>query len=687
MNHFDRDLLSAATELGGELHLHQLASNLHGYLRSLPGFVVGGIGVHDEEHGSFRVYECAPWPGGTGQTSPPSSDHPDDDPTVRSLLISKAPQVAEIRVDGSATSLIARLGEAGARAALGAPMILNNRTLGAIIVGFDPPTDADQDVRSYLQRLGCVVTPVVWNCFTHERFRRGDRRRDLLDDLSNVINTSLDLDTVIASARRAIAGLEGHCLVSIDVLTGDDRSYRSYRRSGPDSRGPAIAEEPERIESASSVMGWLLAQRRTYESDDLDQRTKFPADAHLRSAGVRRYVATPMLVRGRIVGSLFFGRNTPHKALRIDIWLYENIAMQLALAIDNAAQLLQVKTLSDRLAQQNVYLREEIDSSHDFGELLGRSPAMQSVFSSIDRVAATDSTVLICGETGSGKELVARAIHARSPRSDQPMVKVNCAAIPDAMVESELFGHERGAFTSAVQRRIGRFELANEGTLFLDEVGELSLSAQAKLLRVLQDGEFQRVGGTKTLYTNARIIVATNRDLAKAVATGAFREDLYYRLDVFPIDVPPLRDRTEEIPLLVETFVAQISRQMGKHFDSIDRGSLEALCLRNWPGNVRELRHVIERAIILSDGPILRVSPTQGRQTAPPPSPGSADRPFVTLRDIEADHIRLALKHSGGVVEGPDGAAAALGLNASTLRFRIKRLGITRPHRASKNTD
>ncbi len=687
MDHFDQRLLSAATQLAGELHLHQLASNLHDFLESLPGFVLGGVGVHDEEHGSFRVYECAPWSPATRQTDLSSSDHRDDDPIVRSLLILKAPQVVEIHVDGSATSLIARLREAGARAALAAPMILNNRTLGAIIVGFDSPTDSDQDVCSYIQRLGCVVTPVVWNCFTHERFRRGDRRRDLLDDLSNVINTSLDLDTVIASARRAIAGLEGHCLVSIDVLSGDDRSYRSYRRSGPDSRGPAIADEPERIESASSVMGWLLAQRRTYESDDLDERTRFPADAHLRSAGVRRYVATPMLVRGRIVGSLFFGWNTPHKALRIDIWLYENIAMQLALAIDNAAQLLQVKTLSDRLAQQNVYLREEIDSSHAFGELLGKSPAMQSVFVSIDRVAATDSTVLICGETGSGKELVARAIHARSPRSDQPMVKVNCAAIPDAMVESELFGHERGAFTSAVQRRIGRFELANGGTLFLDEVGELSLSAQAKLLRVLQDGEFQRVGGTKTLFTNARIIAATNRDLAKAVETGAFRQDLFYRLEVFPIEVPPLRDRTEEIPLLVETFIAQLSRQMGKHFESIDRGSLDALCLRDWPGNVRELRHVIERAIILSDGPILRVSPTSGRQPTQPPSPGSADRPFVTLRDIEADHIRLALKHSGGVVEGPGGAAAALGINASTLRFRIKRLGITRPRQASNKTD
>jgi formate hydrogenlyase transcriptional activator len=681
MSHFDQRLLSAATQLGGELQLHQLARKLHEYVASLPGFVMGGIGVHDEEHALFRVYECAPWTAGGGQAGEASNDHPSDDPTVRSLLDGNAADAAEIRLDGSATSLVARLGEAGARSALAAPMILNDRALGALLVGFDGTPDVDQEVQSYLRRLGCVVTPMVWNCFTHERFRRGDRRRDMLGDLSNVINTTLDLDTVIASSRRAIAGLEGHCLISIDVLSEDGRSYRSYRRSGPDWRGAAISDEPERIESASSVMSWLLARRRTYESDDLDRRTTFPADERLRAVGVRRYVASPMLVRGRIVGALFFGWREPHQALRIDIWLYENIAMQLALAIDNAVQLLQVKTLSDRLAQQNVYLREEIDSSHDFGDLLGRSPPMQGVFADIDRVAATESTVLICGETGSGKELVARAIHARSPRSDQPMVKVNCAAIPDAMVESELFGHERGAFTSAVQRRIGRFELASDGTLFLDEVGELSLSAQSKLLRVLQDGEFQRVGGTKTLSTNARIIAATNRDLAKAVENGAFRQDLFYRLNVFPIEVPPLRERMEDIPLLVETFIIQLGRRMGKHFDSIDRASLDALGRRDWPGNVRELRHVIERAIILSDGPILRVSQAPGRETAPIAVVGSADRPFVTLRDAEADHIRLALEQSGGVVEGPRGAAKALGINPSTLRFRMRRLGIGRPRK------
>jgi transcriptional regulator with GAF, ATPase, and Fis domain len=335
--------------------------------------------------------------------------------------------------------------------------------------------------------------------------------------------------------------------------------------------------------------------------------------------------------------------------------------------------------LSDRLREQNVYLQEEIDAQHAFPDMIGRSDSIARVRKDIARVAGIESTVLIFGETGVGKELVARAIHAGGPHADQPMVKINCAAIPEGMVESELFGHERGAFTTAVAKRIGRFELARDATLFLDEIGELPLSIQAKLLRVLQDGEFERVGGSQTLVSNARIVAATNRDLEAAVAAKTFRSDLYYRLKVFPITVPPLRDRPEDISLLVNAFVAIFNRQMGKRVSTIDTAWLDDLRRRDWPGNIRELKHVIERAMISGDGPILRGEMVGATTSAPSTNAAPISvRPNVTLNELEAQHIRRVLDHTRGKIEGAHGAAVLLGLRPSTLRSRMKRLSIHR---------
>jgi formate hydrogenlyase transcriptional activator len=286
--------------------------------------------------------------------------------------------------------------------------------------------------------------------------------------------------------------------------------------------------------------------------------------------------------------------------------------------------------------------------------------------------------VLVCGSPGFGYEIVALALEVPSPRREQPMVKLNCAAIPEGMVESELFGHERGAFTSAVERRIGRFELAHNGTLFLDEIGELSLALQVKLLRVLQSGEFERVGGVKTLASNARIVAATNRDLARALASGSFRADLYYRLNVFPIEVPPLAERRDDVLLLARAFVEHFARRMGKRYEAIEAASLAELRAHDWPGNVRELNHFIERAVILCDGPVFRLDDERAL-AGPVAGPAAAQRAVPTLEEVETAHIRAALERAGWVVEGPRGAAAELDLKASTLRFRMKRLGIRRP--------
>ena len=325
-------------------------------------------------------------------------------------------------------------------------------------------------------------------------------------------------------------------------------------------------------------------------------------------------------------------------------------------------------------------LEDEIRTGHDFRGIVGRSPSLALLLDQLALVAATESTVLVLGETGTGKELVARAIHDRSPRRERPLVKVNCAALPRELVESELFGHERGAFTGATQQRRGRFELADGGTLFLDEVGELPLEAQAKLLRVLQEQEFERVGGTRTLRSDVRLIAATNRDLGQRAAAGEFRPDLFYRLNVFPVTVPALRERREDIPALVAHFLARSARKLGRSFDRVAPAFLERAMAYDWPGNVRELENVVERAAILSRGSMLDAADQLGASAVPARRESPAAALTGSLEDVERVHIQRVLEQTHWVIEGGQGAAVALGLNPSTLRGRMRKLGIRKPH-------
>ena len=330
-----------------------------------------------------------------------------------------------------------------------------------------------------------------------------------------------------------------------------------------------------------------------------------------------------------------------------------------------------------RLQQQNQYLQEEIRSVHNFDEIIGRSPVHLAVLDKVGRVASTDSTVLICGETGTGKELIARAIHSNSRRRDKPLIKLNCAALPAGLVESELFGHEKGAFTGAIARRIGRFELADGGTIFLDEIGELPLETQAKLLRVLQEHEFDRVGGTSPRKVDVRVIAATNRDLLKAVSEKSFREDLYYRLSVFPILLPPLRERSEDVPLLVQFLLDRFATRIGKRIDGVGRETMQRLTAYSWPGNVRELENILERAVILATGHTLEIGP----DVLSEPVSATAAGPGLALEDVERNHILNVLERTGWVIDGRKGAATVLDLHPNTLRSRLKKLGIERaPH-------
>ena len=397
--------------------------------------------------------------------------------------------------------------------------------------------------------------------------------------------------------------------------------------------------------------------------------------------GFKAGCLVPLVSRNRVLGVLALARLEENAFSKDDVELATQVANQVTIAVENALAYGQIAVLKDKLAEEKLYLEQEIRSELNFDEIGGRSAALRHVLQEVETVAPTDSTVLIYGETGTGKELIARAIHDLSSRGKGSFVKLNCAAIPTGLLESELFGHEKGAFTGAVMQRIGRFELADRGTVFLDEVGEIPLELQPKLLRVLQEREFERLGSSRTLRSDARLIAATNRDLAAMVEDQKFRVDLFYRLNVFPVKVPSLRERQDDIPMLVRHFVQQFARRMNKSIDTIPSDTMNVLVRYHWPGNIRELQNLVERAVILSAGPVLRV-PLSDLQAQPAQAAG---RKQETLEDAERRTILDALDAAGWVISGPRGAAAMLGLKRSTLQARMEKLGIRRARAAEQS--
>jgi formate hydrogenlyase transcriptional activator len=384
----------------------------------------------------------------------------------------------------------------------------------------------------------------------------------------------------------------------------------------------------------------------------------------------------PLVRGGRALGVLSVARLRKDSFTNQDVDFLIQIAGQIAIAIDNALSYRKISELSDKLAQEKLYLEDEIRSELNFEEIVGNSAVLRRSLRQVEAVAPTDSTVLIHGETGSGKELIARAVHKLSQRHSHAFVKLNCAAIPTGLLESELFGHEKGAFTGAIAQRIGRFELASQGTIFLDEIGEIPLDLQPKLLRVLQEREFERLGSSRTLRSDARLIAATNRDLTAMVDAQKFRSDLFYRLNVFPIYVPPLRERTEDIPFLVRHFVQHLGRLMKKQIDTISSETMNAIVRYPWPGNIRELQNVIERAVILSSGKELKVPIADLKARLVENGSGNG---IMTLEEMERRHIIHVLNQTNWVFSGPNGAAARLGMKRPTLQFRMRKLGISRP--------
>lgn len=425
-----------------------------------------------------------------------------------------------------------------------------------------------------------------------------------------------------------------------------------------------------------SHVGWVIDNKKPLVAYDLSKEQRFSQDKIFLEEGLRFYIVTPLIIEEKAIGTFNVASKIPSRFQESDAEFLSSVAKQITLAIDNVRSHEEIEKLKNQLEKENLSLKEEIKAEYNFEEIIGESKTLKKVLRQIEMVAKTDSTVLIRGETGTGKELIARAIHNLSTRKNHPLIKVNCPAIPSGLIESELFGHEKGAFTGAISRKIGKFELADGGTIFLDEIGDLPHEAQAKLLRVLQEREFERVGDTKTHKLDVRVIAATNRDLEVAVKEGKFRTDLFYRFNVFPLILPPLRERREDIPLLTRYFAQRYISKLGKEIKSVSERTIERLKQYSWPGNIRELENIVERAVILSTDDTLEINESLlGSLSDVSPR---EDMP-LSLEDLEREHIINVLNQTGWQVQGDKGAAKILGLNPSTLRTRMVKLGIKKP--------
>jgi formate hydrogenlyase transcriptional activator len=491
-------------------------------------------------------------------------------------------------------------------------------------------------------------------------------------ELTNAVTTR-DVTSLAAAIAPNLQRIVPHDDVALFLLHPASEQMGSYALT---AHGVGWTDEltAELCPDREPFATWL-AEHRTVDLDleQFDWTGREGIRANITAAGLKRACFVPLVTHRETLGFLVLNRRATVPFTPDELKRSSQAAAQIAVALENALAFREIASLKDRLARENVYLGEEIRGVQHFGEIVGDSRALKRILSQVATVASTDAAVLLLGETGTGKELIARAIHAAGERRSRTLVTVNCATSPAGLLESEWFGHERGAFTGALSQKIGRFELAHQGTLFLDEIGDVPLELQAKLLRALQEREIERLGSTRTIRIDFRLIAATNRELEEMVAKREFRSDLYYRLNVFPIRIPPLRERREDIPLLVRYFTQRFAKRLRRPIESVSRESMEVLCRWSWPGNVRELQNVIERAVILSQGTVLTVPHSEFESPSPPTSSP------VTLEEAERDHILRALEATGWVIGGAGGAAARLGLKRTSLVSTMRRLGIVRP--------
>jgi formate hydrogenlyase transcriptional activator len=666
-------LLQVTESIAQHRDLAELFRDLAARLHDVAHFDYLNLVLHDPERQVMRLHLLEalrekPTQSRVGKEAPVGST-----PSGRVFETQVPFVVPDVDLEESFSQLMEALRQEGVRSFCVVPLTTAQRRLGTMGFGKLESHHYDRSEVDFMQQVARQVAVAVDNALNFETVRdyqqqlarERDRLRVLLE-VNNALVSTLDLRElfhVIASSLRRVLHHEYTSLALPEPGTNRLR-VRALDFSG----GQGFIHEEMAVSLEKSPAGHAFSTRLSQRYDRADLES-FDSDITRRliAEGVRAEFCVPL-------STLNVASFRDSAFSQEDQDLLTQVGAQVAIAVENALAFREIADLKNKLTEEKLYLEDEIRTEHNFDEIVGESAVLKTLLSQVQTVAPTDSTVLITGETGTGKELIARALHNLSARRDRTFVKINCAAIPTGLLESELFGHEKGAFTGAIAQKLGRFELADKGTLFLDEVADIPLELQPKLLRVLQEQEFERLGSTRTRRVDVRVVAATNRDLARMVENGAFRNDLFYRLNVFPVAVPPLRERREDIANLIRYFAQRYARRTNRHIETVSAETVVALERYHWPGNIRELENLIERAVILSPSPVLHIPLSELKS-----NPDGRAAGLPTLAEAEKDHILRALEESKWVLGGPKGAAALLGMKRTTLQSRMQKLGITRP--------
>ena len=660
-------LLELSKAIASHRDLTGLFHDLACRLKNLVDFSHLGVLLYDQKHNVMRFHlleTCEPTEPTTPQEVPMEGSiagwvwQNQDAVVIRDLENDDRFPYAKILLTRPVKSIVS------------VPLTTAHQRLGVVNFWTDKMGAYDDLDIEFVKLVGAqIAVAVEAQCYQHRLARERDRSQLLLE-INNTLISNLNLRELLAAISNCLRRVIPHDVAGLALYDAEIKKLRVNALEGPGDENVFIADEIIDLDSTPS--GRAFTTREPVITATAIQ----PPSSLAQRTGLKSGVVVPLISHDRAFGTLGVGSQTENAFTEDDAELLNQVGKQVAIAVENALAFRQIDELKNQLKEEKLYLEEEIRTEYNFEEIIGNSSTLRRVLQDVETVAATDSTVLVYGETGTGKELIAHAIHNLSPRRERTLVKVNCAAIPTGLLESEFFGHERGAFTGAIDRRIGRFELAHQGTIFLDEVEDIPLELQSKLLRVLQEQEFERLGSSRTQRVDVRIIAATNTDLAELVAERKFRSDLYYRLNVFPINVPPLRDRPEDIPLLVHFFANRFAQQMKKKILSVPKDTMAALVSYNWPGNIRELQNLVERGVIVSRGSSLEIPLTELKRATRTTTQINSS---TTLEAVERDHILRVLSETRWVIGGPSGAAARLGLNRTTLNHRMRKLGISRP--------
>ena len=585
----------------------------------------------------------------------------------------QAIDVQDVETETRFGDLVNRAKREGFRSFRIVPLATDHQTLGCLaVLRRQPWAFSEAEVR-YLQHAALLIALALENALMADVLGREKAQLETLLDVNSALVSSLDIQELLREISISIRRIVQQEYTHLALYNKPADAMEFYVLDNTSQPAELLPETLVPLSQCPAGIAFRQGETRLFTLADL-QLIGSDYSRRLLERGVRSVCCFPLISRGRKLGTLGLASVRDGAPSKEDVELLAQIAAQVAIAVDNARAYSEIAKFKDKLSKEKLYLEEEIRSQHNFGEVVGNSAALRQVLRQVEIAAPSDATVLVLGETGTGKEMIARAVHRLSSRREGNFIKLNCAAIPTGLLESELFGHEKGAFTGAISQKVGRLELADKGTLFLDEIGEISTELQPKLLRVLQDHEFERLGGVRTIRVDVRLVAATNRDLARAVEERQFRSDLFYRLNVFPIRLPPLRERAGDIPLLVRYFVQKFSRRMGKNIEFIPAEVIREFEQWHWPGNIRELENFIERSVILTPGNVFFAPMAELRVS----SPDRTNKSGSTLEDVEREYILRTLRESGGVIAGVRGAAVRLGMKRTTLQSRMQKLGITR---------